>query len=73
MYPSFSFRSILRTKQGDGNVLCLRTEREEWNCPLNKNDKNRSEWEDRSSTQNGTEPDGTEGYNKKGTRTERFI
>ena len=37
------------------NVLWLRTEREGWNRSLNKNAKNGTEREGRSSTQNGTE------------------
>ena len=37
------------------NVLWLRTEREGWNRSLNKNAKNGTEREGRSSTQKGTE------------------
>ena len=39
------------------SFLTLRTEREGWNSSLTKNTKNRTERDDRSSTQNGTEWD----------------
>ena len=61
-----------KMRMRDGNVLWLRTELEGLNSSLNKNFKNRTEGDDRSSTQNETEWNGTEQErnDKKGTRAE---
>ena len=49
-----------KMRMRDGNVLWLRTELEGLNSSLNKNFKNRTEGDDRSSTQNETEWNGAE-------------